>query len=137
MTTITRLIQRRVKASGKIMLALVLMSPFFALGGTGSETPIENIASIAGEWGGSGKDRAGNSFSITYYFQEDGSFTCKVDLGFKKKTCDGTLRLNNGKLEWENERSIPYIVTLFTGEEGKRSLTGVRADGVTWTVKAK
>ncbi len=137
MTTITSLIQGRVKASGKIMLALVLMSPFLALGGTGSETPIENLASISGEWSGSGKDRAGNSFSITYYFQEDGSFKCKVDLGFKKKTCTGTSRLNNGKLEWENDRSIPYIVTLFTSGDGKRSLTGVRADGVTWTVKAE
>ena len=140
MTTLKWCRQGRVKASAKIILALVLMSPFLALAGTGSETPIENLASIAGEWSGSGKDRAGNSFSITYYFQEDGSFKCKVDLGFKKKTCDrrpGTLRLNNGKLEWENERSIPYVVTLFTSEEGKRSLTGVRADGVTWTVKAK
>ncbi|MCP5410168.1 MAG: hypothetical protein H6963_12870 [Chromatiaceae bacterium] len=140
MKTITRLIQGCAKASVKTILALLLMSPFLALGETGSEKPIENLVSIAGEWSGSGKDRAGSNFSITYDFHEDGSFKCQVDLGFKKKTCDrgpGTLRLNNGKLEWENERGIPYVVTLSTSEEGNRSLTGIRADGVTWTVKTK
>ena len=137
MTTITSMAHGFAKSSSKAVLVILFMIPFLATGEPRTEQPIESLASISGEWSGDGKDRAGGSFSITYFFHEDGAFECLVDLGLKKKKCKmppGTMTLKNGILEWETERGIPYSVTLSTSDNGKRSLTGVRADGVKWTV---
>ena len=121
----------------KLVLTLLLAGALLTMGAKWAEKPIETLASIAGEWRGGGTF-GGRSFSLTYVFKEDGSFDYDITSGTRKgHRPPGTVSLNGGKMEYENERGMPYVITLYEGKKGKRKLQGLRVDGLKWTLKPK
>ena len=121
----------------KLTLTLLLAGALLTMGAKWAEKPIETLASIAGEWRGGGTF-GGRSFSLTYVFKEDGSIDYDITSGTRKGHYPpGTLRLNGGKMEYENARGQPYTITLYEGKKGKRKLEGLRVDGLKWTLKPR
>lgn len=122
----------------KLVLTLLLAGALLTMGAKWAEKPIETLASIAGEWRGGGITAAGRDFSITYVFKEDGSFDYDITSATRKgHRPPGTLSLSGGKVEYENERGMPYTITLYEGKKGKRKLEGLRVDGLKWTLKPR
>ncbi len=121
-------------------LALLLLFVSPAMGAKWTETPIETVASIAGEWRGSGITSEGFDFTIYYVFKEDGSYEADWLWGTGTGTAPrppGKVRLNGGKLQWKGTEGLVWTVTLYKGKKGRRMLKGHREDGMTWQLKQK
>ncbi len=123
-----------------ISLTLVLATALFTMGAKWADKPIESLASIAGKWSGNGSKPGGKEYSITFTFKEDGSFdfsTLSKRGGKNGQRPPGTVRVNNGKLEWESRNGLLRTATLYENKKGKRKLKGRREDGNNWEVKEK
>jgi hypothetical protein len=112
------------------------------MGAKWAEKPIESLASVAGEWNGSGANKRGKTFTIKLIFKEDGSLDYSVIMppkGTKNEQREpGTVRVNGGKLKYENRKGNHlWTVTLYEDKKGKRMLKAKRDDGNNWKVKEK
>ena len=123
-------------------LALLLATVLFTTGAKWVETPIESLASIAGEWRGTGAAANGQSFYFaTFVFKKDGSFDySQVFIGGNEKSGQrppGTVRQAGGELVYKGPEGLLWTVTLYEKKKGKRVLRGYREDGGHWEVKQK
>lgn len=121
-------------------LAVLLLVPYLAMSAEWTEKPIGSLASVAGTWSGTGKGRDGKEFTEQYTFRQDGSFEYVWHRGSRTgdgKRPPGTIRLNDGKMNWTTEAGKEYTVTLYEGAGGKRKLEGRRNDGTRWTLEGK
>jgi hypothetical protein len=120
-----------------ISLALVLATALFTMGAKWAEKPIDDLASIAGAWSGTGSNARGANYTINYSFKQDGSFTFSVikpgggSAGLR--TQDGTkgpgaLWVEGGKLRYKSGKG-PWTFTLYENKKGKQKLRGERPDG--------
>ena len=125
----------------KLALPVLLVGALLSMGAKWAEKPIESLASVAGEWRGSGTSAGGKDYSTTFIFKEDGSFDYGWIKGKKKsergERPPGTVRLNGGKLEWKSPNGLLRTVTLYEDKKGKRMLRGRREDGNSWQLKEK
>ncbi len=122
-------------------LTLVLASVLFTTGAKWAEKPIESVASIAGEWRGTGAAANGQFYFTTFVFKKDGSFDYnQVFIGGNDKSGQrppGTVRQAGGKLVYKGPEGLPWTIALYENKKGKRLLRGHREDGGHWKVKQK
>ena len=74
---------------------------------------------------------------MTITFKEDGSYEFSVwgirGGGRDGQTRPGTVRVNNGRLQWQSRNGLS-TATLYENKKGKRKLKGQREDGSNWEV---
>ncbi len=120
----------------KLALPVLLVGALLSMGAKWAEKPIESLASVAGEWRGSGTSAKGKDYSTTFIFKEDGSFdyswssNTRSDRGQRPP---GTLRVNGGRLEFNGRyEGRLWTITLHKDKKGQRILKGHRKDGDRW-----
>ncbi|MEE8217280.1 MAG: hypothetical protein V3S77_10970, partial [Acidiferrobacterales bacterium] len=85
--------RKAVATRSKLGFALLLAGAVFTMGAKWTETPIEDVKSVAGTWKGTyAKD--GNKYPVTLTITENGSYEGEDWKGPLK----GTLRLKEGKI---------------------------------------
>jgi hypothetical protein len=113
-----------------ICLTLVLATALLTMGAKWVEKPIDNLASIAGTWSGTGSNTRGAHYMIKYWFHEDGSFKfSKMQRGDMRdgQKGPGALWVEAGKLRYKTGRG-PWTFTLYE-KKTKHMLRGKRPDG--------
>lgn len=113
-----------------ICVALVLATALFTMGAKWAEKPIDNLASIAGTWSGTGSNTRGAHYTIKYWFHEDGSFRFSMTHPQNMKDGQkgpGALWVEAGKLRYKTGKG-PWTFTLYE-KKGKHMLRGKRPDG--------
>jgi hypothetical protein len=113
----------------KSLLIVVIVGAMLTMGAKLTPQLIEDFASIAGKWKGSGRIPSySTAFSLILIIHEDGSYEMPGH-GY-----DGVMRISDGKIHFRSGFSgLPVVVTLY--QDGrKRILKAVYEDGMTWKV---
>ena len=124
-----------------LTLTLLITGALLSLGARWAETPIAGVASIAGEWRGTGATASGQFYFTTLVFREDGSLDySQVFKGKNEQSGQrppGTVRQAGGTLAYQDAEGLPWTITLYENKKGKRLLRGRRKDGSHWKAKQK
>lgn len=122
-------------------LTLIIIGALLTLGAKWAEKPIESVASIAGEWRGTGAAAGGQFYFITLVFKGDGSLDySQVFKGRDEKSSQrppGTVGQAGEKLAYKDSEGRLWTITLYEDKKGKRLLKGVGKDGSHWKAKQK
>ncbi len=107
----------------KLGFALLLAGAVLTMGAKWTETPIEDVKSVAGTWKGTyAKD--GNKYPVTLTITENGSYEGEDWKGPLK----GTLRLKEGKIQYQAGERHHFTLTLHERKK-KRILEGADERG--------